>query len=93
MCIYINICMLIIVIHSNTDRTTNKHLSLYAYIYIYIYIEREREICSHWQLPDVVRTNGVATEVPRFPLINVHGKMFARCDKMWTKYISQHVRT
>ena len=46
-------------------------------------------------------TNGVVAEVPQFPLINFHGKMWANHDNIW-QYVTtcdkqynmwQHVRT
>ena len=40
------------------------------------------------RLPDGVGTNGVVAEVPQFPLMIFHGKMFATYDNIW-----QHVTT
>ena len=31
------------------------------------------------KIPDGVRTNAVATDVPPFPLMNFRGKMWAKC--------------
>ena len=53
-------------------------LSLSIYIYIYHIWRRPRSAVNCRQLPDGVRTNGVA-EVPQFPLMNFHGKMWANC--------------
>ena len=36
-----------------------------------------------WKLPDGVRTNGVVAEVSQFPLMNFHGKMWAKCDNIY----------
>ena len=37
------------------------------------------KVSLRWRLPDGVRTNGVVTEVPQFPLMNFHRKMCAKC--------------
>ena len=34
------------------------------------------------RLPDKVRTNGVVTDVPRFPVIDVHCKRYGICGKL-----------
>ena len=38
-------------------------------------------VYSH-RLPDRVRTSGVVAEEPHFPLMNIHGKMRAKCGNM-----------
>ena len=47
--------------------------------------ELRRVQCSSHDAPltDGVRTNGVVAEVPRFPVNNVHGEMWAARGKVW----------
>ena len=46
-------------------------------------------IIYNLQLPDGVRTNRVVAEVPRFPRINFHGKIWANCGNMhWKQHVA-----
>ena len=54
----------------------NVCVCIYIYIYIYI-VKRYNNLCYY----DGGRTNRVNTEVPQFPIIDFHGKMWQHVSK------------